>query len=142
MSVGLILMRKVKNVGTMSMQAWIGAISAPPLMLLSFTFETGQLQDLMKMDWEAVGALAFIVVITTIIAHGSWYYLLQRYPIAVLTPFGLLAPVFGVVFGVVIFSEPITWKFIAGGALTLVGVGVINMRSAKKDKYISQEPEF
>lgn len=142
MSVGLILMRQIKNVGTMNMQAWIAVLSGPPLLVLSLTTETGQWASVLATDWEAAGAIAFIVVVTTIISHGSWYYLLQRYPISVLTPFGLLAPIFGVIFGVVIFSEPISMKFLAGAAITLVGVAIINMRTAAKNKVLSQEPEF
>lgn len=141
MSAGLILMRQIQNVGTMTMQAWIGAISALPLMLLSFTMETGQVASILSMNWEAAGALAFVVIVTTIFAHGGWYYLLQRYPIAALTPFGLLAPIFGVIFGVVLFSEPITLRFIIGGTVTLVGVAIINLRTARKNPAIVPEPE-
>ncbi|WP_334128064.1 DMT family transporter [Sneathiella sp.] len=130
MSVGLILMRQVKNVATMSMQAWIGAISAAPMLLLSLSFESGQIEALKTAGPIDFGALAFVVVATTVIGHGGWYYLLQRYPIAVLTPLGLLAPVFGVVFGVVLFSEPLTLRFIIGGTITLLGVAIINLRSA------------
>ena len=93
------------------------------------------------MGWEAVGALAFVVVVTTIFAHGGWYYLIQRYPIAALTPFGLLAPIFGVAFGVVLFSEPITLRFVLGGIVTLAGVAIINLRTAKKTPELANEPE-
>lgn len=141
MAVGLILMRQIQNVGTMSMQAWIGAISFLPLMVISLATETGQFDAVMSMDWEAAGALAFVVIVTTIIAHGGWYFLIQRYPISVLTPFGLLAPVFGVIFGVVLFSEPITLRFLIGGMITLVGVGIINMRTAQKNPQAAPEPE-
>ena len=48
MAVGLILMRQIQNVGTMTMQAWIGAISFLPLMLISFTTETGQFDAVMS----------------------------------------------------------------------------------------------
>ena len=110
-------------------------------MLISFTTETGQFDAVMSMGWEAGGALAFVVIVTTIIAHGGGDFLIQRYPISVLTPFGLLAPVFGVIFGVVLFSEPITIRFLIGGTITLVGVGIINMRTAKKNPKAAPEPE-
>ncbi|MZR29148.1 DMT family transporter [Sneathiella litorea] len=141
MALGLILMRQIQNVRTMSMQAWIGAISALPLLLLSFALESGQVASVVTMGWEAFGALAFVVIVTTIIAHGGWYYLIQRYPIAALTPFGLLAPIFGVAFGVILFSEPITLRFLLGGAITLVGVAIINLRTAKKAPNLVNEPE-
>src|SRR5690606_1334242 len=130
MAVGLILMRRVRNVGTMTLQGWIGVISALPMLLMSLAVESGQVTALMTADWVDFAALGFVVVMTTMIGHGGWYYLLQRYPIAVLTPLGLLAPVFGVLFGVVLFNEPLTLRFIIGSALTLLGVALINLRRA------------
>tara|TARA_R100000005_G_C5000193_1_gene207018 strand:- start:3074 stop:3961 length:888 start_codon:yes stop_codon:yes gene_type:complete len=130
MAVGLILMRQIRNVGTMAMQGWIGIISVLPLMLLSLFTESGQMEALKTATWLDVGALAFVVIVTTIIGHGGWYYLLQRYPISVLTPFGLLAPIFGVAFGVVLFAEPITLRFVIGGVITLIGVAIINLRAS------------
>ncbi len=132
MAGGLILMRMVQGVGTMSMQAWIGLISFPGMMALSFVIEEGQVAAAMDFNWMAVSALLFTTLITTIIAHGGWYHLLQTYPVSVLTPYGLLAPVFGVGFGVFLFGEPLTWKFIVGGLVTLAGVFVINIRTAAK----------
>ena len=132
MAGGLILMRMVQGVGTMSMQAWIGLISFPGMMALSFMVEEGQIAAALDFNWMAVSALLFTTLITTIIAHGGWYHLLQIYPVSVLTPYGLLAPVFGVGFGVFLFGEPLTWKFIVGGLITLAGVFVINIRTAAK----------
>lgn len=134
MAGGIILMRLVKGVGTMAMQAWIGVISFPILLTLSFMFEEGQISALTTVDFRSLAALLFTVVATTIIAHGSWFYLLQRYPVTVLTPYGLLAPLFGVGFGVVIYDEPLGWRFILGGVLTLAGVLVINLRTAEKSQ--------
>lgn len=132
MAGGIVLMRRVTGVGTMTMQAWIGALSFPVLMILSLIFETGQIDSIVTSNWQPVGALLFTVIATTIIAHGSWFFLLQRYPVTVLTPYGLLAPVFGVAFGVILYDEPLSWKFIVGGSITLAGVFVINARTAKK----------
>jgi O-acetylserine/cysteine efflux transporter len=132
MAGGIILMRLVQGVGTMAMQAWIGLISFPVMLALSFIFEQGQYEAITTFELRSFAALIFTAVITTIVAHGGWYYLLQKYPVAVLTPYGLLAPVFGVGFGVFLYDEPISWKFIMGGALTLAGVFVINIRTAKK----------
>ncbi|MCG8491998.1 MAG: EamA family transporter [Sneathiellales bacterium] len=132
MAGGIILMRLAKGVGTMTMQAWIAVISCPALLAFSFVVEHGQIEAVLDFDFIPISAMIYTVIATTVIAHGSWYYLLQRYPVAVLTPYGLLAPVFGVAFGVFLYNEPITWKFILGSALTLVGVFVINIRTATK----------
>lgn len=132
MAGGIVLMRQAIGIGAMQMQAWIALFSFPILLSFSFIFEEGQVQQVMNLNWEAILALLFTVVATTIFAHGTWYYLLQKYPISVLTPYGLLAPLFGVCFGVFLYDEPLTWKFILGGVITLAGVLIINLRNAEK----------
>lgn len=132
MAVGMILMRRLQGVTPMQLQAWISAFSVPPLLVLSFAFEEGQMEGLRTIDWEVIWALAFTVVMTTIIAHGSWFYLLQRYSVTTLTPYGLLAPIFGVGFGVFLYSEPLTLRFFLGSLITMTGVAIINFRSVRK----------
>ena len=132
MAGGIVLMRQAIGIGAMQMQAWIALFSFPILLSFSFVFEEGQVTQIMSSNWESVLALLFTVVATTIVAHGTWYYLLQKYPISVLTPYGLLAPLFGVCFGVLLYDEPLTWKFMLGGAITLAGVLIINLRNAEK----------
>ena len=132
MAGGIVLMRQAIGIGAMQMQAWIALFSFPILLGFSFVFEENQVQQVMNVNWEAILALLFTVVATTIVAHGTWYYLLQKYPISVLTPYGLLAPLFGVCFGVFLYDEPLTWKFILGGVITLAGVLIINLRNAEK----------
>jgi len=129
MSIGLILMRKVRGVGTFELQAWIGLICAPQVFILSFLMEENQWQALTSAGWLEFGALVFAALVTTIVAHSSWFHLLQRYPVNMLMPFGLLAPVFGVLFGVLLFSEPLSLRFLIGGAMTLGGVAIIHLRT-------------
>ncbi|WP_369405877.1 DMT family transporter [Sneathiella glossodoripedis] len=138
MAAGVILMRQATGIGAMQMQAWIALISFPILFVFSYAFEDDHLSQLLTLNLRHVAALLFTVVATTIVAHGSWYYLLQKYPVSVLTPYGLLAPLFGVGFGLVLFDEPVTWRFIVGGAVTLAGVFIINLRSAEKLKKNAQ----
>lgn len=132
MAGGIILMRKAVGIGAMQMQAWIAIFSFPILLSFSLVFEQDQLQQVTSLNLRHIGALLFTVIATTIVAHGSWYYLLQKYPVSVLTPYGLLAPLFGVCFGLVLYEEPVTWKFVVGGSITLVGVLIINLRNAEK----------
>ncbi len=130
----LILMRKLQGVGTFQLQAWVGAMCFPQVLALSLLFEQGQWEAVVNASWQGWVALFFSAAITTLIAHSGWYYLIQRYPVNVLTPFGLLAPVFGVAFGVVLLGEPLSFRFVLGGAITLFGVAIINVRAAAKEE--------
>lgn len=123
-AVGLILMRRLRPIGVFAMQGWTSVMSAPPLFLLSFAAEEGQWAALANLNAQGIGALAFIVVATTVFAHGSWYFLLRLYPVATLMPYGLLAPIFGVTFGVALYDEPISARFVIGAAMTIAGVAL------------------
>ncbi len=140
MSIGLIQMHRIKGVGTFELQAWIGVICAPQVFILSFWLEEGQWDALMTADIKIFGSLIFAALVTTIIAHSSWFHLLQRYPVNLLLPLGLLAPVFGVTFGVLLFSEPLSLRFIIGGLMTLSGVAIIHFRTSDKG-LIDKTPE-
>jgi drug/metabolite transporter (DMT)-like permease len=78
----------------------------------------------------ALGALAYQGVIVAFASYLVWFWLLTRYLAARLAVFSFLAPMFGVLFGVAVLSEPLS-PFFAGAAL-LVGAGIVlvNLRRA------------
>jgi O-acetylserine/cysteine efflux transporter len=42
-----------------------------------------------------------------------------------------MGPLIGVILGVVLLGDPVTWQLIVGGVLALAGVGVVAARRAK-----------
>jgi hypothetical protein len=57
--------------------------------------------------YSAIGA--------SLVGHGIVYHLLTRYPVSLITPLLLLAPVLAVAFGVLLWGDVLTWKLILGG---------------------------
>lgn len=127
MSYGLIQMRRLDGVGVIELQGWIALFSAPPLLLLSAIAETGQAASLGRADWVALGAIAYTALASSIFGQGGWYFLLRRYPVSLVNPIGLLAPLWGVVFAVIIWGESLSLRFLAGGAVTMAGVAIITL---------------
>ncbi len=127
---GVVLIPGTRGVPIVTLQAWMGVISMPPLLLLSFVFESGQLAALGAATVEQWGALLFVAVGATVFGHGCWYYLLKAYPITVISPFTLLGPVFGVVSGVLFLGDALTREILLGGAMVLIGIGLIQIRAA------------
>jgi O-acetylserine/cysteine efflux transporter len=80
------------------------------------------------MDW---GALLYTALISSLLAHTGFYWLVSRYPVTSISPITLLSPIFGVAFGVLLLGEPLTARLLVGGALTLTGVFIIAMREKK-----------
>ena len=64
--------------------------------------------------------------------HGVFYNLLQRYDATLIAPLTLLAPLFGVIAGLTVTGDAFGWRLMAGGALTLIGVGIIALRPNRK----------
>jgi O-acetylserine/cysteine efflux transporter len=112
--------------------AWMNILAAPQFLVLSLLTE--------GVDWALVASypgtmawsMAYMILGGTCIGYGVWYALLNRHPISVLSPFMLLIPVVGVMSGVLFLGEQLTVRVVLGGLLTVVGVGVINIRPQKK----------
>ena len=69
------------------------------------------------------GVLAFQVLVIVAAGFLLWFWILSIYPTSNMASFGLLAPVFGVFFGWLIFDDPLTPAFVA--ALLLAGFGIV-----------------
>lgn len=131
MSYGQIFIRRISGVDTFTMQAWVGAISGPSLLLISFIFERGQLPSMVEANWMHWGTLAYAIIGVSLIGHGGAYYLLRKYPVSIVNPGFTLAPILGIVFGIVFLDERLSERVLFGAAVTIVGVLIVTLREAK-----------
>lgn len=134
MSFAMLLMRRLRNVGVLELQAWIAVTAAPLALAASLAFESGQLREFADPSFEAIGAVLFTAIATSIVGHGGWYWLLQRYNVTQVTGFGLLPPVLAVAFGVMLFGEPLTWKLAVAGVLVTSGLAIITLWRAPQER--------
>lgn len=131
-AVANILMKRIDPMPAMRLQAWIGLFSITPLMLTSFALETGQVDAYAALDWRVYLASIFAVAGVSIFAHGSFYRLIKKYEVTLLSPLTLMTPVMGVGLGVLLLGEGVTWNMIVGGIIALAGVGVIGIRRNRR----------
>lgn len=130
-SLGLIFVKRLHDIKALELQAWIGAVGGPTLLFFSLLTETHQVEAMMAADWRAWAALFFTTVMSSLIAHTGWYYLVSRYPVTSLSPLTLLSPLFGVLFGVTLLNDQLTWRMLLGGAITLAGVFIVLLREKR-----------
>lgn len=130
-SLGLIFIKRLRDVQPLELQIWTAVIGAPILLLVSFTLEGGQLEAVRNASWEGWSALAFTVLLSSLIAHTGWYYLISRYPVTSLSPITLLSPLFGIFFGVTLLNDHLTTRMLIGGAITLIGVFIVVLREKR-----------
>jgi O-acetylserine/cysteine efflux transporter len=130
-SLGLIFLKRLHDIKALQLQAWIAVVGGSVLMLLSLTLESGQWQAMQAADWKGWGALAFTTLMSSMVAHTAWYYLVSKYPVTTLSPITLLSPLFGVFFGVTLLDDQLTTRMLIGGAVTLIGVFIVVMREKR-----------
>lgn len=123
--------RLIRDVGVFELQGWIALLSWPVLLGMSFALEDGQIASLSTASWVGWGAIIYNVIGASILGHGGIFYLLQRYEVTTITPYTLLAPVFGAIFGVLLLGHLLTGQMAMGGLITLIGVMIIALRQRK-----------
>jgi len=72
---------------------------------------------------KVVASLAYQSVIVAFASYLAWFWLLTRYLAGRLAVFSFLTPLFGVAFGVIFLTEPLSAAFL--GAALLVGAGIV-----------------
>jgi drug/metabolite transporter (DMT)-like permease len=75
----------------------------------------------------AVAALAYQGVIVAFASYLAWFWLLTRYLAARLSVLTFLTPLFGVLFGVIFLSDPITPAFVVAALLVATGIVLVNL---------------
>jgi O-acetylserine/cysteine efflux transporter len=127
-SVANMQIKSMGEIDGMTLNAWIGVFAGPQLALASVLLEDGQMAALAAADWRAMAAIVYQVFLVVMLGYGSWYWMLRRYDVNQVMPFMLLVPVFGVISGIVFLDEALTLALAGGGALTVLGVGIITLR--------------
>ncbi|WP_404379356.1 DMT family transporter [Caenispirillum salinarum] len=126
-----VVVKRLPEVNPVLMTGWLSAMAVPQVGLLSLLLEDGQIPALISADWRGWGAIVYTAAGASIVAHSLWYGLVRRHEMGQVAPFGLLAPVIGIVAAVLLLGEPLTWQKLAGGTITMVGVAIIQLRWAR-----------
>lgn len=79
-----------------------------------------------KIPAESWGAIAYLVIFGSLIAFVAYLYSLQHLPTEQASIYAYINPVVAVLLGALIFDEKVTAILIAGGAVTLYGVYLVN----------------
>lgn len=131
-AIGNLLFRRLAGVPVLTLYGWQALISIPLLLLASHFAEPGGLAGLRHVPMGAFGWIVYSAIAATLIGHVGMSWLLQRYPVTLITPYTLPTPLLAVVFATMYYGTPVTPLMWVGGALTIAGVAIITLRSAQK----------
>lgn len=123
-----IQIKNLPEIDVLSFVGWASVIGAPQMMIVSYFYEGNNIGLLMSAPMMPLLSLLYIAIGASLLAHGSWYYLLKIYPVSQVVPYTLLIPFFAIIMGAVIMNEYIGWQVAVGGILTIVGVAVVVLK--------------
>ncbi|MGM8851566.1 DMT family transporter [Salinicola halophyticus] len=127
-AVSTMIIKLAPPIAPLTLTGWISLFAIPLVALGSWLFEDHQWQAIQQAGWAGWGAVVYTAVMSSIAAYGLWYWLLQKHPVSRVVPLTLLMPVFAVILGVWLLGDPLGFNKLAGGAMVIAGLAVINIR--------------
>jgi O-acetylserine/cysteine efflux transporter len=126
-AVGQIMIKTLGVVGGFTLIAWMAMWAAPQLFVASWLFEDGQMEAIENAPPIVWMTVVYLGLVMTALGYAIWYQLLARHDVNQVMPFLLLLPVTAVAGGVLFLGETLTLYTVAGGALAIGGVAIINL---------------
>ena len=125
-AIGAVLVKTIKQVGPLQLLAWFVLMGNFVLWPLTLTLETNQLDIFHSPNLgKFLFALAYSTLLASLVGHASYYWLLQRLPISIVSSVGLMTTVVAVTASILILKEPISAPLFIGAACVLIGVAMI-----------------
>lgn len=128
--------RKAAPPDTLRFMIWASTVAAGPLIILSLLVDgpATDLAALRAINGQAVLALLYVALISTLAAFAGWGHLLKTYGPSTVAPFSMLVPFFGIASASLLLGEDIHPADVIGGALVIGGilVGLIRLPRTRR----------
>jgi O-acetylserine/cysteine efflux transporter len=134
LALGTVLMRGLRGLDLVSQQGWTAVIGVAPLLLASWAIEPHPLQEIASASWIAWFGVIYAAIVASLVGHGIYYVLLQRHPVAHVTPYLLAAPLLATLLGVWLLHDQVGIRLWIGGGMVLGGVLAIALRNLAKSR--------
>jgi O-acetylserine/cysteine efflux transporter len=130
-ALGTIYIKRLRDINAWQLQAWLGVVSAPSLIFMSFLLESGQWQAFANATWVGWASLLFTAIASSLVAHTMMFHLIAKYPVTSVAPVNVLSAIFSILCGVIWFGDQLTTRSLLGGGIALVGVVIVAMRDKR-----------
>ena len=129
---GNLVVKRCGKVSIIAFLAWSSMFAVPPLALMSYYYEGPELvaSSLVSAPWQAWSIVLWQTLGNTLIGYGLWNLLLQRHAAALVAPWALLVPVFGMAASSIFLGESMPWWKWVAATLIIAGL-VLNLRSTQ-----------
>jgi len=100
------------------------------IMLLACA-ATGKYVNLFTTDKSSLMALLYLIVFGSLVAYSAYVFMISKLPPTQVSIYAYINPVVAVICGWLLLSEQMNMHMIAGTAITLTGVYLVNLESKK-----------
>lgn len=137
-ALGNMVQRATPEAPSLAFVVWASLFSVPPLLVLALIFEgapvmVAAVTTMTPVVWAELLYQSFG---NTLFGYAVWGWLLARHPAAVVSPWALLVPVFGLTASALALGEPLpAWK-LAAAALVIGGLALNTLpaRALRRDR--------
>lgn len=136
LAVSTILMRGLRGISLFELQAWTALLGIPLLVVIAFGMEPPAWPLIESATWLDWSGVLYSGLVASLVGHGLMYWLVQRHPVSEVTPYLLLAPVFAIALGVLVWGDRPGPKLVIGGAMVLGGVLLVALRGITRRRAI------
>lgn len=84
------------------------------------------------LDWKAVSSVTYLAFFGTLITFTTYYWLLKRISVVILSLSSFITPIIAVILGWIILNEEFSDSDLIGSALVLIGILFANFRGLLK----------
>jgi drug/metabolite transporter (DMT)-like permease len=110
------------------------------IIILSVSEATGNTVKLSEIPSSSWWAIAYLVIIGSVLTFVAYIYSLQRLPTALASIYAYINPIVAVLLGALLVDEKLTMFIAIGGAITIAGVYLVNNSLKKKIALGPEEP--
>ena len=132
LALGTVLMRNLTGLDVFSQQGWTAVIGVGPLLLASALLEPNWGVAITRATWVGWAGIGYAAIIASLVGHGLFYTLMQRHPVALVTPYVLATPLLATILGIVFLHDKNGPRLWLGGAMVLSGVLLLGLRNLAK----------
>ena len=120
-----VIARRTSGVPPLKMQGLLSLVAAPTLALGTVLFEPTAAASLSRATPLVWGTIVFAGLVSTVVATGLLFWLVQRREAGRVTPYLLSTPVVSILIGVSFLGDVLTPQILIGAAITIGGVAVV-----------------
>ena len=139
-AVGNLQIRQLSQLPTLTLQFWIGLVSAP-LCFFAYWLTPATTPIAEQLTLECALSLLYVVCCSSILAYSIWYRLLNRHGINAVVNYIILQPVVTMVAGYWLLSELMSQLQWLGAAITILSMwGFYQIDKGKKTTAAPESP--